>query len=87
MFKSSDVCAEPHKLLKILSCLKETGARDSFSHQSVSFVLETPDELQREFVGQEHGGAHREATDGVDRHPAEENLHTRTDSFNCVISH
>lgn len=31
-----------------------------------SFFLETPEELQGEFVGEEHGGAHGETSDGVD---------------------
>lgn len=29
-------------------------------------ILKTPEELQRKFIGQEHGGAHREASNGVD---------------------
>lgn len=38
--------------------------RDSF--HTFPFVLDAPEELQGEFVGQEHGGAHGEASDGVD---------------------
>lgn len=40
----------------------------------VSFVLEAPEELQGEFVGEEHGGAHGEASNGIDWRSAEENL-------------
>lgn len=37
-------------------------------------VLKTPEKLQGQFVGQEHGGAHGETSDGVHRHSPEENL-------------
>lgn len=47
---------------------------DSFYTQRVSSVLETPEELQGQFVSQEHGGAHWEASDGVDRRSTEENV-------------
>lgn len=42
-----------------------------------SWFLQTPEELQRQFIGQEHGGAHGKPSDGVDRRSAEENLHGR----------
>lgn len=45
------------------------------------FVLQIPEELQGELIRQEHGGAHREASDGVDRRSPEENLRTRTNGF------
>lgn len=46
-------------------------------HRDSSGFLQTPEELQRQFVGQEHGGAHGKPSDGVDRRSAEENLHDR----------
>lgn len=50
----------------------------SNEHVCESFVLETPEDLQGELVGEEHGGAHGEASYGVDRSSAEENLQART---------
>lgn len=42
--------------------------------------LKALEELQRELVAQEHGGAHGEASDGVHRRAAEEHLHTHDDT-------
>lgn len=39
-------------------------------------VLKAPEELQGEFIGQKHGGAHWEASDGVHGRSTEENLCT-----------
>lgn len=41
----------------------------TFATRSLMFVkgvLETPEELQGQFVGEKHGGAHGEASNGVD---------------------
>lgn len=40
-----------------------------------ALILKAPQELQRQFVGEKHGGAHGEPSDGVDWRSAEENLH------------
>lgn len=44
-------------------------------------ILKTPEELQRKFICEKHGGAHGETTDGVDWCSTEENLHAREQSF------
>jgi len=63
----------------MMSCTRATLLRMMFgclfialllyqAAQCVSFtsaVLQAPEEAQREFVGQKHGGAHREASDSV----------------------
>lgn len=41
-----------------------------------SSALQTSEELQRQFIGQEHGGAHGKAPDGVDWRSTEEDLYT-----------
>lgn len=33
---------------------------------SSSFLLKTPEELQRQFIREKHGGAHGETSNGVD---------------------
>lgn len=55
-----------------------------------SWFLQTPEELQRQLIGQEHGGAHGKPSDGVDRRSAEENLHGRikknlSNSWNATV--
>lgn len=51
--------------------------RGSDSPANSSWFLKAPEELQRQFIGQEHGGAHGKPSDGVDRSSTEENLHNR----------
>lgn len=76
---------------KALVCRQVLSAVGSFAKELTEsfymfpFVLEAPEELQGEFIGQEHGGAHGEASDGVDWRSAEENLHTRTYGFNSFL--
>lgn len=47
----------------------------------MSFVLKAPEELQGQLVGQEHGGAHWEASDGVYRRSTEKHLQLKRKTF------
>lgn len=62
----------------LLCALSSRKLSASLLHHNVTLILETPEELQRHLIGQEHGGAHGEASDGIDGRSTEENLQTRT---------
>lgn len=64
--------------MQAFTSVQVSVSSDAANEPAWLWSLETPEELQGEFVGEEHGGAHREAADGVDRCSAEENLRVRT---------
>lgn len=50
-------------------------------------VLKTPEELQRHFIHEKHGGAHGETSNGVDCCSTEEHLHATGQHFRGVNGH
>lgn len=83
--KQKNTCARQHRA----KCVEQKGSlvRCRMNPSAAASVSKTPEELQRQFIREKHGGAHGETSDGVDGGSAEENLQAAGQRFRGVGGH